>query len=461
MGWVGASAIDIAEAVTLGKVTATEVVREHLDHIDAVDPRVGAFVLVFRDEALAAAAELDARSDEERAGLPLAGVPVAIKDVADVEGHPTRDGSLATSDAPAAEDDVTVARLRAAGAIIVGKTRCPELCVFGTTDTAEGPSRNPWDLSRTPGGSSGGSAAAVAAGMVPVALASDGMGSIRIPASCCGLFGIKPGSGVVPMHFAGHEGHWSGMSQYGPVATTVADGARFLDVLAGGRGMDPVEEVQGSLRIGWSVSPVVAGTFVTEPWKRAVRDTVGRLEEAGHAVVKQAVPMTTLDALAMISRWTNGAEDDLQALGLDRDLVQKRVTGHAAVGRALSRVIPVRDEQARKWQAKVARMFESIDVLVTPGLLRTPPEADGWRDRGWLANALGNARYASLAGPWNFADVPAAAVPVGVAPDGLPLAVQVIGPHGAEDRVLAVAAQLEALHPWRRHAPLVADLVRS
>ncbi len=462
MAWVGATAAAIAQAVRDGRVTAVEVVREHLDHIAATDPRVGAFVLVRPEQALAEAAAIDELPADQRGAL--AGVPVAIKDVADVAGHPTRNGSRAYPDAPAGEDDIVVARLRAAGAIVVGKTRCPELCVFGTTDTAGGISRNPWDLSRTPGGSSGGSAAAVAAAMVPIALASDGMGSIRIPAACTGLFGIKPGTGVVPMSFAGADEHWFGMSQYGPVATTVEDGALMLSVLAGegpdGR-LRRVAPVEGSLRIGVNTSPMIPGTFVTESFKDAVDGTGRRLAEAGHAVIQQKVPMSSLDALAMITRWTNGAEHDLAVLGLDRSKVEPRVLTHAKVGRAIGKVFPVKPSQAQAWQAKVAEMFASIDVLIMPALLRTPPKAEAWSKRSWLANALANARYASVAGPWNLAEVPAATVPVAIAPDGLPVCIQVIGPRGAEDRVLAVAAQVEALHPWQRHAPMVRDTVAA
>lgn len=451
MQTIGRSAVDLADAVRNGRVTAVEVVRAHLDHIDAHDERLGAFVVVRHVEALREAAEVDARSD--RGDLPLAGVPVAIKDVADVTGLPTRHGSLGTSTELATSDDETVARLRAAGAVVVGKTRCPELSVWGISEDAHGVARNPWNLDRTPGGSSGGSGAAVAAGMVPIALGSDGMGSVRIPAACNGLVGIKPGSGVVPMSFGGGDEHWSGMTQYGPLATTVADLALMLDVLAGRRPGPAPHEPDERLRIGVATGPVLLGTKVSRPWKKGATRLGKLLAEAGHEVVSTKVPATTADVLATTARWLHGCEDDLNALGVDRDAIEKRTRGQARAGRLLTKAFAIRPEQAERWKAKVAEMFEDLDVLLAPSLLRTPPSASGWRDKGWVANLVVNANYASLTGPWNFADVPAAAVPIGRDNKDMPRSVQVIGPHGAEARVLSVLAQVEQLAPWRRHAP--------
>jgi amidase len=192
---IGRTAVEIADDVRAGRLTAREVVQEHLDRIAALDGRVGAFMVV-RAEAALVEADVDGRPD--RASLPLAGVPVAVKDNIPLTGHPTRHGSPMSSTQPAAADHVVVERLRAAGAVVVGTTRVPELCIWPVTDGPLGTTRNPWNLDRTPGGSSGGSAAAVAAGFVPLAHGADGMGSIRIPAACCGLVGLKPGHGSVP-----------------------------------------------------------------------------------------------------------------------------------------------------------------------------------------------------------------------------------------------------------------------
>src|SRR6478609_4230112 len=186
----------IAAAVRAGDLTARAATQAALARIAERDAAIGAFQVVRSDAALREADAVDQRTD--RFSLPLAGVPIAVKDNVAVSGEPMRIGSAGTDETPSEFDHEIVRRLRRAGAVVVGLTRVPELCVFGATDSVFGITRNPWNLERTPGGSSGGSAAAVAAGMVPVGHANDGMGSIRIPAACCGLVGLKPGSGVVP-----------------------------------------------------------------------------------------------------------------------------------------------------------------------------------------------------------------------------------------------------------------------
>ncbi len=204
--YLGKSAAEIARAVRTGKASAREVVAEHLAHIQRVDPTIGAFRTVRVEQALLEAEAVDSRAD--RYALPLAGVPIAIKDNVPVNGEYIGDGSAVTSREIAFRDHEVVRRLRAAGAVVVGLTRVPELCIFPTSDDTDGVARNPWDTARTPGGSSGGSAAAVASGMVPIAHGNDGLGSVRIPAACCGLVGVKPGRGVVPSQLGG--GSWSG-----------------------------------------------------------------------------------------------------------------------------------------------------------------------------------------------------------------------------------------------------------
>src|SRR5215216_1669808 len=251
--YVGETAVGIAAAVKAGRVSPTEVLEEHLERIAALDGRLGAFRLVRAEEVRAEARALEGRDDLGR--LPLAGVPVAIKDNLDLAGCPTRNGSAATSPEPAAADDELVRRLREAGALLVGKTSVPELCLWPFTESeAFGVARNPWSLDHTPGGSSGGSAAAVASAMVPVALAADGAGSIRMPASNCGLVGIKPGPGVVPFPPDGLS-TWARMSEFGPLATTVADLGLALDVLAGGDAYRAVARPDRPLRVGGAARP--------------------------------------------------------------------------------------------------------------------------------------------------------------------------------------------------------------
>src|SRR3954467_7579800 len=227
--WVGATARQIARGVRRGDVSATQVVADHLDHISRADAELAAFRVVRGGEAITEAEKVD--EQEDLANLPLAGVPVAVKENTPVAGLPTWHGSAAARSAVAEEDHEVVRRLRGAGAVVVGVTRMPEMGLWGTTDGAEEATRNPWALERTPGGSSGGSAAAVAAGLVPIAHGNDGLGSVRIPAACCGLVGIKPGRGAVPA--PRRVDGWFGLTEHGILATTVADAHTGLSVLAG------------------------------------------------------------------------------------------------------------------------------------------------------------------------------------------------------------------------------------
>ncbi len=263
-GWIGRPATEIAAAVRSGTVTAAEVVAGHLDRIAKINAEVGAFVRVRSAEAAREAAEVDARAD--RAELPLAGVPVAIKDAVPVAGEPMRMGSSAAPAAAQEKDHPVVARLREAGAVVVGLTNLPELSIYPFTDSAFGIARNPWDRRRTPGGSSGGSAAAVASAMVPIAHGTDGLGSVRIPAAACGLLGFKPGPGVVPAQVGADS--WGGVLENGPLATTVADAALMLEAMAGAR-FDLAEP--SSLRIAASVRAPGPGIVVHRSCAAAVR----------------------------------------------------------------------------------------------------------------------------------------------------------------------------------------------
>jgi amidase len=275
------TAVETVAAVRAGTTTARAATEAALARIAAVEGLLGAFQVVRGEKALAEADALDGRRD--LAELPLAGLPVAVKDNLPVAGEPMRDGSAGSDPAPQEHDHEVVRRLRAAGAVVVGTTRVPELCVFGATDSVFGVTRNPWDPSRTSGGSSGGSAAAVAGGTVAVASGNDGMGSIRIPAACCGLFGIKPGHGVVPADLG--NGSWFGMAENGPLATTVADAALVLSVLAGRPELADVGQPATPLRIAVSTRSPVVGTRVDPAYVDAALRTGDALSGAGHTVV--------------------------------------------------------------------------------------------------------------------------------------------------------------------------------
>ncbi|GAB2920504.1 amidase [Streptomyces heilongjiangensis] len=445
--WVGRTATEIATAVQERRVTPREVVAEHLARIASLDGRIGAFRTVRAEAALAEADEVAARAD--LGGLPLAGVPVAVKDNLPVRGEATRNGSAATPDIPAAEDHVTVARLRAAGAVVVGLTNVPELCVFGTTDGVHGTARNPWDLTRTTGGSSGGSAAAVAAGLVPVALGNDGMGSLRIPAANCGLIGLKPGFGVVPADI-GH-GDWFGMSENGPLATTVEDARLMFRVLADTDSAAPPRSPSSGLRVALSVRSPLVGVTVTRPYADAARRAAESLAAEGHRVRRADPPYPLWLGTTSLAHWTAGTAVD--AADLDPALLTRRTRVHAAVGRRFLKGVRAGDRRERL-RRRMEPFFAEHDVLLTPALARRGPAAAPWHERGWLRNLLVNTSCSPLTPPWNLTGWPAMSVPFGTLPSGAPCAVQLVGRPGSELELLAVAERLEELHPWRRTAPL-------
>jgi amidase len=378
------TAVETAAEVRAGRLTARRAVEDALARIEAADARLNAYQEVRVFAALREADAVDARADKDT--LPLAGVPIAIKDNVQVSGEPMRDGSLGSDPAPSNHDHEIVRRVREAGAVVVGLTRVPELCVWGATDSSFGITRNPWDPNRTPGGSSGGSAAAVASGTVPIAHGNDGMGSIRIPAACCGLVGIKPGRGVVPSDIG--NGSWFGMAENGPLATTVADTALLLSVLADQPELATVAE-PGTLRIAASTKVPMQATPLDKHWTAGLRETADLLRGAGHAVRDADPPYGQTLSVTEIVRWTAGTELDARLLA-DRDKLTTSVRRHA--------------------------------------------------------------RDAPFAAPWNVAGWPAMAVPAGLDPRGMPLAVQLVARPGGEGLLLALAGQLEQLRPWPRTA---------
>ncbi|MFL6240329.1 MAG: amidase [Actinomycetes bacterium] len=438
------TATAIADAVRRRDVSPRELTEEALRRIEKHDDGTHAFQLVRGDRAPAEAEMVDVG-----AGLPLAGVPIAIKDNVDVAGEPTRDGSLSTPEQPQPADHEVVRRLRAAGAVVVGKTRVPELCVFGATDSPFGVSRNPWNTERTPGGSSGGSAAAVAAGMVPVAHGNDGMGSVRIPAACCGLVGIKPGAGLVPVDLGANG--WYGMAENGVLATTVADAALVLSVLAATPELATTDKVP-SLRVAIATNSPLVGLVTDKDYVGAACRAGELLSSAGHTVTAARMPYTTRFGTAAIVRWTAGTDDDAN-LG-DRAKLQASIRRHAAVGRFMKRRGWPSNDARERWRAHLGKFFASYDVVVTPALARPPIAAVRWGERSWLRNVNANARYAPFTNAWNLAGYPAIVVPMGMhSTAGVPLSVQIAAPAGGEAALLALAGQLERLAPWQRHAP--------
>lgn len=447
--WVGATAKQIARAVRRGDVSATQVVADHLDYIRANDDQLHAFRQLRPGEAALEAAEVD--NQEDLGHLPLAGVPIAVKENTAVAGLPTWNGSAAARTPVAEEDHEVVRRLRGAGAVIVGVTRMPELGLWGTTDDSTGITRNPWNFDRTPGGSSGGSAAAVAAGLVPIAHGNDGLGSVRIPAACCGLIGLKPGRGTVPAGIGRED--WFGLAENGILATTVADAAVGFSVLAG---RTPAKlELPPRLRVAVSLRSPVAGSSADHDNQEAVRIATRLLVDSGHDTVTAdpAYPMKL--GLKGVATWLAAAWRDAQAGDLAVESLQRRSRRHVRLGKWFWDKGHVKEADRLAFRASCEAFFADghYDVLLTPALAHTPLPARNWSERSWLANMRANMKYAPFAAPWNISGFPALVVPVGIRPDGMPAAVQLVGLPGSELTLLAVAGQFEMAAPWQRHAP--------
>ncbi|HEX2419478.1 MAG TPA: amidase family protein, partial [Micromonosporaceae bacterium] len=310
MVWVGATAASIARAVRRGDASATEVVDQHLARIKTVDREVAAFRVIRTVNALAEAEIVDELPD--LSGLPLAGVPIAVKENVPVVGERPCLGSAATLRDPADADHETVRRLRGAGAVVVGLTRMPELGLFATTDDQDVITRNPWRLDRTPGGSSGGSAAAVASGAVPIALGNDGLGSIRVPAACCGLVGLKPGRGVVPAGLSEHD--WFGLVENGVLARTVGDAAIGFAVLAGRTPRTLPEP--GRLRLAVSLRSPVLGVVADFDSRQAALRAVQTLVAVGHSAHRAELYYPQSLGVSAVMTWLACAHLDAQPFDL-------------------------------------------------------------------------------------------------------------------------------------------------
>jgi amidase len=435
------TAVELAKAVRAGELDPVQVTKEALARIAAADGVVGAFRRVRGDEALAEALALKERSD--LAELPLAGVPIAVKDVTEVAGEYAEWGSTAGDQQPFDADGAIVTRLRAAGAVIVGLSRVPELCIWPMSDTPDGIARNPWEPSYVAGGSSGGSAAAVAAGLVPCAHGTDGLGSVRLPAAMCGLVGIKPGAGVVRDDVDG----WFGISTHGSLATTVADAALLLGVLAERPELADVP-APGKLRVAVSTQVPLIRAPVPKELTAGVDLVAELLGGAGHQV-ESATPRYGVSAVGgILARWFAGPAE--QAENFDRALLQPRTRAHVQLGNLLRGAGLVRESTKQSWIARAEEFFTERDVLVTPTLATLPPKARRWHERRWLANVVPSIRIGGFTGLWNLAGYPAMSVPVGRYSSGLPIGVQLVAGPGGESRLLGVAAQLETLNPWRR-----------
>ena len=454
-----------AESVRSGDVTPTELVELYLDRIERLNPELNAYRVVLAERARADAKRVEQRlAAREGERMPLAGVPIAIKDTEDLEGEVTTWGTGAF-DQPAAADGEMVRRLRAAGAVVLGKTNLPELAICGFTESKTwGITRNPWDTAFTPGGSSGGSGAALAAGMCAGASASDGAGSIRIPAAFCGLFGLKPQRDRISL--APFREHWHGLSVAGSLARSVADSALWLDVCAGGvPGGPPAPEHTFSesartrprrLRIAYSTKPprMLAPPIISDDVKRGVEDMAALLRSLGHAVEARD-PDWGLVGNNVLARYLNGVTAEVDRVPHPERL-EDRTRGFARLGRPNGgRIL----QAARRGEARDARrilsIFDTCDVLITPvtGVASVP--AGRWEGKGATRTLFGMGRVYPWTGPWNHLGNPAASVPAGQNGRGMPLAVQLVGRPNDEETLLSLAAQIESERPWADRLPPV------
>ncbi|MGA2321933.1 MAG: amidase, partial [Solirubrobacteraceae bacterium] len=411
-----------AEMIAAGEISARELLELYLERIERLDPQLNAFRCVLSERA-----RLEAQQAEARRGAgaerPLLGVPIAIKDDIDVAGEVTAFGTNAHG-GPAAKDAEVVRRLRGAGAVIIGKTNVPELTMWPFTETATfGATRNPWDPQRTPGGSSGGSAAAVAAGLVGAALGSDGAGSIRIPAAWCGLFGLKPQRGRVSM--APRRRPWYGLSVNGVLTRRVADTALFLDVASGAieedRDSAPASAVAfaqaaaappAKLRIAYSTR-VPAGVLssLDRDAGRALQEMVGFLRELGHDLSEHDPDYGPGAIPAVLVRYLRGIHDD--ALSQPHpERLERRTRAMARLGgligpSLLARALAGEGEFTRRLNA----VLEDHDVLLTPATAAAPLRIGQLQGRGaiWTLNAV--AGMVPYNGVWNVTGQPAASVP--------------------------------------------------
>jgi amidase len=446
-GLAAMPALEIARAVREGKVSPVQVVQAHLAQIDRLEPQIRAFQVVLAGQALAEARALAAHPG--LSGMPLAGVPVAVKDNVDVAGVPTRHGSAATTAEAARADDELVRRLRAAGCVVIGKTQMPELAIWPFTEPQAYPvTRNPWDTERTPGGSTGGGAAALASGMAALALGSDGGGSIRVPAACCGVVGLKPGPGVVPLA-GGMDSHWYGLTAFGPLARTVGDTAAALAALTGITGDATPALPDRPLRIAYSATAAALGARLAPPARAAVEDTAAALRQAGHQLVRARPPIPANLGLRFMSRWLAGIAQD--AAGLPAGALEQRTATMARRGQRTART--VKPASADPFAARAARWISGFDALITPTLTRPAVPIGTWAGKGWFPTALSLGNWLCTT-PWNLAGLPAISVPAPAS--GLPTGIQIAAPAGSENMILSIAAELEHLRPWPQLAPLAA-----
>lgn len=455
------TAAEIASLIRKGELKPSELMAKTLARIEAINPKLNAFCALRAEEAMNDARALDDKIARREALGPLAGVPLAVKDLESVAGMATTYGSLPFKDNIAKEDSVEVARLRAAGAIVVGKTNTPE---FGhtafTKNLVYGVTRNPWNLERTPGGSSGGSSAAIASGMVPLATASDWGGSIRIPASFTGTFGLKPSQGRIPVGPRFGMTQWVDFSVVGPITRSVRDAALYMDAAAGYHPSDAaslphpgisyaekLDQLPRKLRIAFHPT---LGYHVQRDIVREVTKAADAFKDMGHE-------LTTLDEMPPEVGWAWARIGGPQTVANLWPQVEKHREqfGRAFVANMEAAAKITWIQYGDAWRARTEinewaqRVFERFDILVIPTMPleafdpKGPPpsEIEGHRLDGPL-------KYTAFTYPFNMTGHPAASVRAGMTDHGLPCGLQIIAQRHRDDLVLQAAHAFETARPW-------------
>ena len=446
-----------------GSVTSVELVRQSLDAIEASQPTLNAFRVVLRRQALADAARADRRRAAGQSA-PLLGVPIAVKDDVDVAGAPTMFGAAGRV-RPSVADAEVVRRLRTAGAVIVGKTNTCELGQWPfTSGPAFGHTRNPWSRNHTPGGSSGGSAAAVAAGLVTAAIGSDGAGSVRIPAAWTHLVGIKPQRGRIstwPLPEA-----FNGITVNGVLARTVIDAALLLDVASGNVDGDrhKPEPIEAAEAVGRAPGPLRIALTTRFPFnlfrpkldpdiRTALHAVAEQLTELGHTIVGVDPDYKVGMSWNFLSRSTSGLIDWADRLGHDVEL-DRRTVENLRMGRLLSENV-LRKARAKEAaaQRRVGYIFNLVDVILAPTTALPPPTVRHFDKRSGFSTDRAMIRACPATWPWNLLGWPSINVPAGFTSEGLPIGVQLMGPADSEPLLISLAAELEAVSGWVTKQP--------
>ena len=460
------SAVELAQSIRDKKVSSLEATENFFQRIDQLDSQLHSYLTLCRDQALADARAADAAVRQGVELGPLHGVPISIKDLETTKGVVTTMGSAIFKDRMPDMDSVVVERVKAAGAIILGKTNTPEFGQSGTTENKLGePCRNPWNTERTPGGSSGGAAAALAAGLCTLSMGTDGGGSVRIPASFTGLFGIKPTQGRVP-RFGGYgRPSANHFSQSGPITRTVADSALLLQVIAGPDTRDitsirePAPDFSANLgagvngmRLAWSsdLGYAAVDAEVVDITKQAAMKFIGLGANMDDAKLKLEDPFETFWNVFSTAAYTSYGHlleehrDNLSDIGL-RSIEHGQQTTGADMSRAIYEV----DRLGRRME----EFFDNFDLLLTPTMavpafpIDQRPGVIGGKtvDPFW--------GFLPFTYPINISGQTAASIPCGYSSEGMPIGLHIIGPKGTEAKVLQACAAFEATNPWAGDRP--------